>query len=212
VQLSWAGAVLGVADGDSAVGEVRHFDVFAAGAVAEAGPSPLRLGLGLVGHVMSPAAFSIIARDRAGLARNGPAGPGRTDRVMYAAARAVMSSVRWRIRSRVAPAPSTVTNRSRRCRRPARSPHRAPRCDRPRCSPGAVPGWSTFTGPTGTFRQRTDPTKPRTDLDTRLDLPLPEDHRNRTRTALTRHNTPNLNTRAQRAIPHSRRATPRSVS
>src|SRR4051812_19352438 len=32
----------------------------------------------------------------------------------------------------------------------------------------------TFTGPTGTFRQRTDPTKPQTDLYARLDLPLPK--------------------------------------
>jgi hypothetical protein len=32
----------------------------------------------------------------------------------------------------------------------------------------------TFTGPTGTFRQRTDPTKPQIDLYARLDLPLPK--------------------------------------
>ena len=32
----------------------------------------------------------------------------------------------------------------------------------------------TFTGPTGTFRQRTDPTKPQTDLYARLALPLPK--------------------------------------
>jgi hypothetical protein len=32
----------------------------------------------------------------------------------------------------------------------------------------------TFTGPTGTFRQRTDPTKPQTDLYARLNLPLPK--------------------------------------
>ena len=32
----------------------------------------------------------------------------------------------------------------------------------------------TFTGPTGTFRQRTDPTKPQNDLYARLDLPLPK--------------------------------------
>ena len=32
----------------------------------------------------------------------------------------------------------------------------------------------TFTGPTGTFRQRTDPTKPQADLYARLDLPLPK--------------------------------------
>ncbi|MBP2367418.1 IS1634 family transposase [Pseudonocardia parietis] len=32
----------------------------------------------------------------------------------------------------------------------------------------------TFTGPTGTFRQRTDPTKPQTDLYARLDLSLPK--------------------------------------
>ena len=32
----------------------------------------------------------------------------------------------------------------------------------------------TFTGPTGTFRQRTDPTKPQTDLYSKLDLPLPK--------------------------------------
>jgi len=32
----------------------------------------------------------------------------------------------------------------------------------------------TFTGPTGTFRQRTDPTKPQTDIYARLDLPLPK--------------------------------------
>jgi transposase len=32
----------------------------------------------------------------------------------------------------------------------------------------------TFTGPTGTFRQRTDPTKPQIDLYSRLDLPLPK--------------------------------------
>jgi hypothetical protein len=32
----------------------------------------------------------------------------------------------------------------------------------------------TFTGPTGMFRQRTDPTKPQTDLYARLDLPLPK--------------------------------------
>jgi hypothetical protein len=32
----------------------------------------------------------------------------------------------------------------------------------------------TFTGPTGTFRQRTDPTKPQTDLYAQLDLPLPK--------------------------------------
>lgn len=32
----------------------------------------------------------------------------------------------------------------------------------------------TFTGPTGTFRQRTDPTKPQVDLYARLDLPLPK--------------------------------------
>src|SRR3954471_24987514 len=32
----------------------------------------------------------------------------------------------------------------------------------------------TFTGPTGTFRQRTDPTKPQTDLYSRLALPLPK--------------------------------------
>ena len=32
----------------------------------------------------------------------------------------------------------------------------------------------TFTGPTGTFRQRTDPTKPQIDLYIRLDLPLPK--------------------------------------
>ncbi len=31
-----------------------------------------------------------------------------------------------------------------------------------------------FTGPTGTFRQRTDPTKPQIDLYARLDLPLPK--------------------------------------
>jgi hypothetical protein len=32
----------------------------------------------------------------------------------------------------------------------------------------------TFTGPTGMFRQRTDPTKPQIDLYARLDLPLPK--------------------------------------
>jgi hypothetical protein len=32
----------------------------------------------------------------------------------------------------------------------------------------------TFTGPTGTFRQRTDPTKPQIDLYAQLDLPLPK--------------------------------------
>jgi len=32
----------------------------------------------------------------------------------------------------------------------------------------------TFTGPTGTFRQRTDPTKPQTDIYARLNLPLPK--------------------------------------
>ena len=32
----------------------------------------------------------------------------------------------------------------------------------------------TFTGPTGTFRQRTDPTKPQIDLYTQLGLPLPK--------------------------------------
>jgi hypothetical protein len=32
----------------------------------------------------------------------------------------------------------------------------------------------TFTGPTGTFRQRTDRTKPQIDLYARLDLPLPK--------------------------------------
>jgi transposase len=32
----------------------------------------------------------------------------------------------------------------------------------------------TFTGPTGTFRQRTDPTMPQIDLYARLDLPLPK--------------------------------------
>ena len=32
----------------------------------------------------------------------------------------------------------------------------------------------TFTAPTGTFRQRTDPTKPQIDLYARLDLPLPK--------------------------------------
>jgi len=32
----------------------------------------------------------------------------------------------------------------------------------------------TYTGPTGTFRQTTDPTKPQLDLYTRLDLPLPK--------------------------------------
>ena len=32
----------------------------------------------------------------------------------------------------------------------------------------------TFTGPTGIFRQRTDPTKPQTDLYARLDLPPPK--------------------------------------
>ena len=32
----------------------------------------------------------------------------------------------------------------------------------------------TFTGPTGTFRQRTDPTKPQLDLYTQLGLPLPK--------------------------------------
>ena len=31
----------------------------------------------------------------------------------------------------------------------------------------------TFTGPTGTFRQRTDPTKAQIDLYARLDLPSP---------------------------------------
>ena len=41
---------------------------------------------------------------------------------------------------------------------------------RPLCASRAV----TFTGPTGTFRQRTDPTKPQTDLYARLDLPLPK--------------------------------------
>jgi len=32
----------------------------------------------------------------------------------------------------------------------------------------------TFTGPTGTFRQRTDPTKPQIDIYARLDIPLPK--------------------------------------
>ena len=32
----------------------------------------------------------------------------------------------------------------------------------------------TFTGPTGTFRQCTDPTKPQIDLYARLDFPLPK--------------------------------------
>jgi hypothetical protein len=32
----------------------------------------------------------------------------------------------------------------------------------------------TFTGHTGTFRQRTDPTKPQIDLYARLGLPLPK--------------------------------------
>ena len=32
----------------------------------------------------------------------------------------------------------------------------------------------TFTGPTGMFRQRTDPTKAQIDLYARLDLPLPK--------------------------------------
>jgi len=32
----------------------------------------------------------------------------------------------------------------------------------------------TYTGPAGTFRQITDPTKPQLDLYTRLDLPLPK--------------------------------------
>ncbi|MGH3570015.1 MAG: IS1634 family transposase, partial [Pseudonocardia sp.] len=31
----------------------------------------------------------------------------------------------------------------------------------------------TYTGPTGTFRQRTNPTKPQLDIHARLDLPLP---------------------------------------
>jgi hypothetical protein len=35
-------------------------------------------------------------------------------------------------------------------------------------------GNGPFTGPTGTFRQRTDPTKPQIDLYARLDLPLPK--------------------------------------
>ena len=41
---------------------------------------------------------------------------------------------------------------------------------------GTILLWSTatFTGPTGTFRQRTDPTKPQIDLYARLDLPLPK--------------------------------------
>ena len=32
----------------------------------------------------------------------------------------------------------------------------------------------TFTGPTGTFRQTTDPTKAQIDLYARLDIPLPK--------------------------------------
>ena len=32
----------------------------------------------------------------------------------------------------------------------------------------------THSGPTGTFRQRTDPTKPQIDIYAQLDLPLPK--------------------------------------
>ena len=53
----------------------------------------------------------------------------------------VFSAVMWLIRSRVAPAPSTVTSRSRRCGPgSARSPRRAPRCGRWRCSTRRCPG------------------------------------------------------------------------
>ena len=71
----------------------------------------------------------------------------------------------------------------------------------------------TFTGPAGTFRQRTDPTKPQRDLYARLDLPLPKKiieitHRRRADQAQHRR----LVTHAlTRAIPHSRRSTPQSA-
>ena len=48
----------------------------------------------------------------------------------------------------------------------------------------------TYTGPTGTFRQTTDPTKPQLDLYARLDPPPQEDHRGRGDKPLTRHNVP----------------------
>ena len=70
----------------------------------------------------------------------------------------------------------------------------------------------TFTGPTGTFRQRTDPTKPQIDLYARLDLPLPKKVIEITPTGRCPGTTlPPSNTRAARAIPHSRRSTPQSA-
>ena len=46
----------------------------------------------------------------------------------------------------------------------------------------------TFTGPTGTFRQRTDPTKPQSTSTPGSISPPQEDHRDQHRRVLTRHN------------------------